>query len=239
MKFTGMSGHHSARPTTETWLTPPSILSALGEFDLDPCASLDRPWDTAKKHFTIEDNGLLQRWDGRVWLNPPYTASTIGKWLGRMAEHNFGTALIFARTETAAFHRHVWESCSGLLFLEGRLNFHHADGSQARANAGAPSVLCAYGNDDFERLAECGIAGSLVVLRVPRLFALATILPTWAKLVYEFVSRQEGPVALADLYQLMKDHPKTKGRQHWQAKVRQVLQQGPFERVGRGEWRLA
>ena len=52
---------------TDVWLTPPGIIKSLGEFDLDPCASLNRPWDTAKKHYTVEDDGLTKPWAGRVW----------------------------------------------------------------------------------------------------------------------------------------------------------------------------
>ncbi|NCW30719.1 MAG: adenine methyltransferase, partial [Alphaproteobacteria bacterium] len=40
-------GNETHNITTTTWLTPPAVIKALGEFDLDPCASLDRPWDTA------------------------------------------------------------------------------------------------------------------------------------------------------------------------------------------------
>ena len=39
------------------WLTPKHITDALGEFDLDPCAPIVRPWETAWNHFTIEDDG--------------------------------------------------------------------------------------------------------------------------------------------------------------------------------------
>ena len=56
----------------DEWLTPPEIVKSLGEFDLDPCSPIERPWDTAKNHFTINDNGLIQNWFGRVWCNPPY-----------------------------------------------------------------------------------------------------------------------------------------------------------------------
>jgi len=62
----------------EDWLTPPELIKSLGEFDLDPCSPSKRPWNTAKKHYTIQDNGLLQQWEGRVWCNPPY---------GKKAEH--------------------------------------------------------------------------------------------------------------------------------------------------------
>jgi hypothetical protein len=71
---------------TTTWLTPPRILEALGEFDLDPCAPLERPWDTAKKHYTTEDDGLIQPWFGRVWCNPPY-GKEMNAFLERMVTH--------------------------------------------------------------------------------------------------------------------------------------------------------
>ena len=74
------------------WLTPPHILRALGEFDLDPCASLDRPWDTAKNHYTVEDDGLAQPWFGRVWCNPPYGPG-MDKWLNKLANHSGGGLL--------------------------------------------------------------------------------------------------------------------------------------------------
>lgn len=51
----GMGSHHSAAAGTHVWLTPPHVVDALGPFDLDPCASTDRPWDTAAKHYTEHD----------------------------------------------------------------------------------------------------------------------------------------------------------------------------------------
>lgn len=151
----GMGGHQSAAFETDVWLTPPHILDALGPFDLDPCASpAPRPWPTAAKHYTREDNGLMMPWHGRVWLNPPYGGPhTIGPWMRRMARHNRGAALIFARTETEVFFETVWAVAYAIVFLRGRLFFHHADGTRAKHNAGAPSCLIAYGEDDAARLA--------------------------------------------------------------------------------------
>lgn len=68
----GMGSHESARMGTDEWLTPPYIIESLGEFDLDPCSPVNRPWDTAKHHYNINDDGLSKDWFGRVWLNPPY-----------------------------------------------------------------------------------------------------------------------------------------------------------------------
>lgn len=162
----GMGGHHSAASLKEEWLTPPELLRALGPFDLDPCAPILRPWDTAGRHYTIQDNGLNQPWHGRVWCNPPYGAKA-GAWLARLADHGNGIALIFARTETDAFFEHVWERADALLFLRGRIHFHHVDGRRAAANSGAPSVLIAYGDGNVSALRGCGIPGRLVVSTEP------------------------------------------------------------------------
>ena len=162
----GMGGHQSSDMGKDEWLTPPGIIRALGVFDLDPCSPIVRPWPTAAIHYTIEDNGLRKPWADRVWLNPPYgPPSVISPWMRRMAEHGNGTALISARTETELFFETVWNRATALLFLKGRLYFHHVDGTKASANAGAPSVLIAYGKSDAEILKQCGIAGHFVHLR--------------------------------------------------------------------------
>lgn len=158
-----MSGHHSAASMTDQWLTPPEIISALGAFDLDPCSPVQRPWDTALKHYNIHDDGFRQQWHGRVWCNPPYGAEG-ERWLAKCAAHGNAVALIFARTETRSFFRNVWGAASAVLFIEGRLHFHKPDGSRAKANAGAPSVLVAYGNKNADCLRDCGISGKFIRL---------------------------------------------------------------------------
>ena len=79
---------------TDVWLTPPELLAKLGTFDLDPCAPIDRPWDTALNHFTKENDGLTQGWFGRVWLNPPYGRG-MDLWLNKLAEHAGGGLLLY------------------------------------------------------------------------------------------------------------------------------------------------
>lgn len=163
-KSKGVGGHHRPyRGFTDEWLTPPEILAALGPFDLDPCAPADRPWPMAKRHYTLADDGLTQEWHGRVWLNPPYGPQT-GRWLERLANHGRGTALVFARTETAMFHRHGWARAMAMLFLRGRLHFHDAKGVRAKANSGAPSVLIAYGAFDTAKLLSCRLPGKVVMI---------------------------------------------------------------------------
>lgn len=149
----GMSAHQSAHMKNDEWLTPPEILKPLGLFDLDPCAPVIRPWDTAARHYTVRDNGLNKPWHGRVWLNPPFGREA-AKWLARMREHGDGVALIPARTETRMFYESVWGYSDGVLFLKGRPHFHYVDGSRAPFNSGAPIALVAYGRSNLHALRQ-------------------------------------------------------------------------------------
>jgi hypothetical protein len=148
---------------SDEWLTPPKILEALGPFDLDPCAPIRRPWPMAARHYTLEDDGILKPWAGRVWLNPPYGIEA-ERWLRRLADHGDGIALIFARTETKAFFEQVWRRAEAVLFLRGRLTFYTVDGTKARGNGGAPSVLVAYGAAAARRLEYSDIDGKFIDL---------------------------------------------------------------------------
>lgn len=163
MKKSGMGSHQSARLIKTEWLTPPWILEKLGEFDLDPCAPVNRPWNIAKHHYTIEDDGLNKKWFGKVFCNPPY--DNAGEWLNKLHDHGNGIALIFARTETEMFFSEVWDKADAILFIKGRLWFYHVTGEKARSNGGAPSVLIAYGNDSVETLRESGIHGKFIQLK--------------------------------------------------------------------------
>jgi len=143
----------------DEWLTPPKIIELLGPFDLDPCSPIKRPWDTAKKHINILEDGLFSDWFGRVWMNPPYGRKT-HKWLKKLKKHNNGITLIFARTETRMFFDYIWNGASAIFFIKGRLQFYHVDGSKSRTSGWAPSCLVAYGEHFKERLKNLvGIPG--------------------------------------------------------------------------------
>lgn len=161
MTAKGIGGHTLPnKGATDSWITPREIVTALGEFDLDPCQCVPQPWPCAKAFFTEEDNGLMQPWNGRVWLNPPYSKAE--QFLQRLADHGRGTALIFARTETEMFKRFIWERASAVMFLWGRLYFHYPDGTRANGNSGAPSVLVTFGARDAAALLTSNLGGSVV-----------------------------------------------------------------------------
>lgn len=144
---------HDKTDGHDEWLTPPEITTKLGPFDLDPCSPIDRPWPTATKHYTILDNGLAQKWDGFVWCNPPYGREA-PKWLEKMAMHNNGISLIFARTDTIAWHKWIFPKATSVCFMAGRITFYKVTGEIGNMGAGAPSALVAYGEEADRRIKE-------------------------------------------------------------------------------------
>jgi hypothetical protein len=69
------------------WPTDPKVFAELdaqyGPFTLDPCATPENAKCPA--YFTQEQDGLAQRWTGRVYMNPPY-GRTIGAWMRKALE---------------------------------------------------------------------------------------------------------------------------------------------------------
>ena len=69
---------NASHDNDDEWYTPPAVVeacrSAMGAVDLDP-ASNERANEIvrATRFFGVEDDGLVQPWAGRVFLNPPYS----------------------------------------------------------------------------------------------------------------------------------------------------------------------
>jgi len=120
------------------WYTPSEYIEAarqvLGEIDLDPASSeIANKTVKAKIYFTAEDDGLKYSWDGRIWMNPPYSGDLIGKFTEKLARHysqgevTEAVVLINNATETNWFQSlliHV----SAVCFVKGRIKYWNADG---------------------------------------------------------------------------------------------------------------
>lgn len=224
-KKSGMGSHQSSNMGKDEWLTPPELIESLGEFDLDPCSPINRPWPTAKKHFTIDDNGLLQEWAGRVWCNPPY-GKEAGTWLNRMALHQNGIALVFARLETNMFFDYVWDHIHSYFVIKGRLHFYHVDGTRAKANSGAPSVLLSYSQYDSEMIEMSGLRGRhLPVAPEVVMIGFKEDKRTWRVIVGQTIKDLDGEASLDEIYdKVVSVAPQRVARnRNFKAKVRQML----------------
>lgn len=73
------------------WATPQELFDRLNKefhFTLDPCSTDENA--KCRKHYTKEQDGLLQDWTGEtVYCNPPYGREMV-KWIRKCYEHFVG-----------------------------------------------------------------------------------------------------------------------------------------------------
>jgi phage N-6-adenine-methyltransferase len=131
--------HVSLNSGENEWYTPPEYLEAareaMGSIDLDPAScEVAQANVKAKKHYTIDDNGLDKKWSGNVWLNPPYSKELIGlfakKVVGESGRFKQAIVLVNNATDTAWFHR-LASVASAACFMKGRIRFLDKTGSPA------------------------------------------------------------------------------------------------------------
>ena len=173
-----MSGNQLARTAQRTvidtslppsqrndrWLTPLTVIEALGEFDLDPCGAPDHP--TARRVYVQEDgdDGLVDPWFGRVWLNPPYGRS-MRIWVERLAAHGTGTALVPVAAGTKLWQEVVFPYASAVHFYRHRIKFLRRDGRHDDMVSPQASAIVAFGQSDADALLVSGLPGVVLDLR--------------------------------------------------------------------------
>ena len=112
------------------WATPWPLFriceESYGPFSLDVCATVKNA--KCQRFFSPETNGLLQRWYGVCWMNPPY-GRAIRQWVEKaVAEAQKGArvvCLLPARTDTVWWHNYVLPH-GHVHFLRGRVRFEGA-----------------------------------------------------------------------------------------------------------------
>ena len=85
--------HEQEVTTSDDYLTPRWIFDTLNvEFDLDVAASPFGGHVPATRQYTKADDSLSLPWEGRVWMNPPYSEAS--PWVRRFIAHGDGIALV-------------------------------------------------------------------------------------------------------------------------------------------------
>jgi phage N-6-adenine-methyltransferase len=144
--------HHSSGQ--DCWATPPQFFERLaGRFDfkLDACA---QEWSAkCAEWYSEQDDGLALPWQSWTWCNPPY--SRVADWLQKAHREatlgNSSVILMFARTDTRAFHQ--WAlNASEIVFLKGRLKFIDPATHQPGMTAPSPSMLVIF---EAGKLGDC------------------------------------------------------------------------------------
>lgn len=135
----------------DDWATPQNLFDELDKefgFTVDVCANefnykVDR-------YFDVEINGLVQVWDGVVWMNPPY-GRTIKLWMKKAFESWQGGAtvvcLVPARTDTAWWHDYAAKATE-IRFIRGRVKFVSANGGGDNPAPFPSAIVIFRANDD-------------------------------------------------------------------------------------------
>ena len=154
---------HNGVASSDEWYTPQWMIDELGPFDLDPCSPVHRPFDTATRHYTKDDDGLKQDWgQSLVWLNPPYSRVLLRQFIEKLAAHNNGLALLINRQDNLLFQEVIFPKAVSMLFMRHRIKFIHPDGRTSNPPTG--HCLVAFGEVADERLRRCHIEGKYVRL---------------------------------------------------------------------------
>lgn len=107
------------------------------------------------KSFGKDDDGMAQEWEGTVWLNPPYGKET-PRWLGKLAQHGDGIALVFSRTDPAWFQKAA-AAADAVCFISGRVRFIDGRTMERGGSPGAGSALLAFGEKSAQALLRSGL----------------------------------------------------------------------------------
>lgn len=112
---------------TDDWLTPPELVSSLGEFDLDPCSSLRQSGQLAKRCYRLpDDNGLLLPWEGRVWCNPPF--SQMASWVHKFVLHANGVMICPLRMQVR-WSQTLFDHADAIKFIREPVRWISRDGN--------------------------------------------------------------------------------------------------------------
>ena len=120
------------------WYTPAQYIKAaravLGKIDLDP-ASSEKAQKVVKAgiFYSRADDGLKQKWSGRVWLNPPYSPKEIAAFVDTLciefSERRVSAAIMLTHNYTdSGWFQKAAAQASNICFPSSRIRFLDPDG---------------------------------------------------------------------------------------------------------------
>jgi ParB family chromosome partitioning protein len=125
---------HVAQNSGENeWYTPPQFIESarlvMGSIDTDPASNpIANATVKATRFFTKDEDGLQQKWQGNVWMNPPYAQPLMSQFAGAISEKfengEIEQAIILVNnaTETQWFQR-MASVASAVCFPKTRVRF--------------------------------------------------------------------------------------------------------------------
>ena len=159
--------------STPEWYTPMQYVEAarrvMGGIDLDPASNpLAQSHIQAAGFYTQQQNGLVQPWQGRVWLNPPYSSPEVDGFIRRAVEGyekgDIEAAVVLTNncTDTAWFH--LIARCAGALCLTlRRIGFWQSSPDEPLGATRQGQVFFYLGRDQSRFIQEFSPFGLIVL----------------------------------------------------------------------------
>lgn len=157
--------HVSHNSGENEWYTPKRFVDSarivMGGIDLDPASSeIANETVGASNIFTKEDNGLLQKWFGRVWMNPPYAQPLIAQFVDKVCSEEIEQAIVLVNNGTeTAWGNQLLCTCSAVCFPKTRIAFLDPNGKPGAPLQG--QMICYIGSDvqkfinEFQQYGVC------------------------------------------------------------------------------------
>lgn len=156
------------------WYTPPEFIEAaratMGSIDVDPASSeIANEIVQAETFYDIDNNGLVYKWRGNVWLNPPYsqpqvsdfTKAVVGKYLD--GEISQACVLVNNATETEFFQR-MLTYCAAVCFPKSRIKYLDETGNPKHTPLQGQAILYFGANLDLF-VSNFGVFGKVLYVR--------------------------------------------------------------------------
>jgi hypothetical protein len=158
------------RYTPEVYIK--AVRAVLGDIDLDPATSEEAQQVVrAAAYFTAADDGLIQDWIGRVFLNPPYHRDLAPRFIKKLVDEfrnghvSAAIALTNNCSDTDWFNTAITDSV-GVCFCHGRIKFIVPGGGDPVLPTQGQSFF--YFGDDVQRFEDvfCVIGACVRLSRV-------------------------------------------------------------------------
>lgn len=113
-----------------TYQTPSAIVervrNAMGGIDLDPLSSAEANKTVrARTYYTSADDGFSKEWTGRVFLNPPFTASVMARTVAKLLSSPNVTQAIVLTDNVAdtSYGQRLLNAATAYCHTNGRISF--------------------------------------------------------------------------------------------------------------------
>lgn len=153
------------------WYTPMEYVDSarivMGAIDLDPASNdFAQANIKAKTYYTASNCGLSKDWEGRVWLNPPYSRKLLNKFVDKLINEEGVSeyiCLVNSSTDTKWCHS-LMNNAELMCLTKGRISFLNQQGLKVKGNSRG-QIFFYKGNNGKTFEEEFGKYGKIVDLK--------------------------------------------------------------------------